>query len=322
MSTLYIDQSDLEVRRDGDSLALYQGGALERRVPFRLLRSVVVKGDALLHTSALTGMALHGCSLVVLPRYRSYGEALMSRGNGLNSRRRLHQYELSLEERWRCRVASLLVRAKVRGQAKLLDRAARERLDLSKELLDAVARLTQTERQIAQFPEMATARLLGLEGAAAAAFFGAYQTLFAPSLGFSGRNRRPPRDPVNASLSLAYTLLHAECVSQILIAGLDPSIGFYHEPAHGRESFACDLVEILRPAAEEWVWGLFRERRLQGAHFQTVQGACLLGKAGRRIYYEEFERLRAQSQMRLRFVLQRFVREMKDGSSDDPLGEA
>ena len=322
MSTLYIDQSDLEVRRDGDSLALYRSGALERRVPFRLLRSVVVKGDAILHASALTGMALHGCSLVVLPRYRSYGEALLSRGNGANSRRRLRQYELSLDDVWRTRLASLLVRAKIRGHARLLYRAARERREMGKELLDAVARLTQTERQVSQFTEISIARLMGLEGAAAAAFFGGYQTLFAGSLGFQGRNRRPPRDPVNASLSLAYTLLHAECISQILIAGLDPSIGFYHEPAHGRESLACDLVEILRPSAEEWVWRLFRERRLQSGNFQTVQGACLLGKAGRRIYYEEFEQLRTQSQVRLRYALQRFVREMNDGSSSDPLGEA
>jgi CRISPR-associated protein Cas1 len=322
MSTLYLDQSGLEVRRDGDSLALYHSGALQRRVPFRLLRNVVVKGDVLLHSSALTGMSLHGCSLLVLPRFRSYGEALLSRCNGLDSRRRLLQYQLCSDESWRTRMASLLVRAKLRGHARLLFRASRQRPELASELLDGVTRLTQLERQLAQSPELAFPRLLGMEGAAAAAFFDAYQKLFAPSLSFTSRNRRPPRDPVNAALSLAYTLLHAECVSQILIAGLDPSVGFYHEPAHGRESLACDLLEVLRASAEEWVWNLFRHRRLQGAHFQTVQGACLLGKAGRRLFYEAFEELRPSSQLRLRSLLQRFVREIHHGTSHLTLAEA
>ena len=96
-----------------------------------------------------------------------------------------------------------------------------------------------------------------------------------------GRNRRPPRDPVNACLSLAYTLLHFEAVRMAHAAGLDPLLGFYHRPAFGRESLACDLIEPLRPAVDEWIWQQFSPGPLRPEHFSPDKGACLLGKTGR-----------------------------------------
>jgi CRISPR-associated protein Cas1 len=94
---------------------------------------------------------------------------------------------------------------------------------------------------------------------------------------------------VNACLSLGYTLLHFEAVRAAHGAGLDPFIGFFHEPSHGRESLACDLVEPLRGRLDAWVWEMFRSRTLRGEHFVEDKGACLLGKAGRRHFYEAYE---------------------------------
>lgn len=322
MSVLYLDQQNLEVRRDGDSLALYLNGSLDRRVPLRLVERVIVHGDALLHAGALTALAAHGGSVVLLPRRRVYGAALLGRGNGPDAARRLRQYEAATDAAWKEQFSRTVVRCKIRGQARLLFRAIQEREDLGKPLRDAVARMAATEREVRDQRQIFAPRLLGMEGAAAAAFFGAFQQMFAPSLGFRSRNRRPPKDPVNACLSLAYTLLHAEAVEAILGAGLDPTIGFLHEAQHGRESFACDLVEIVRPLAEEWVWKLFQRRLLQPANFKMVLGGCLLGKAGRRTYYEQFEPLRANSQRRLHRVLRAVIREWKLGSESYEFSEA
>jgi len=132
-------------------------------------------------------------------------------------------------------------------------------------------------------------RIRGLEGACAAACFRAYSALFAESLNFLSRNRRPPRDPVNAALSLAYTLLHYDAVRAAHAAGIDPFVGFYHGPAHGRESLACDLIEPLRPRVDEWIRTLFRDRVIRGEHFTVDKGACLLGKAGREHFYAAWE---------------------------------
>lgn len=73
-------------------------------------------------------------------------------------------------------------------------------------------------------------------------------------------------------------------------AGLDPLLGFYHRPAFGRESLACDLIEPLRPFADEWVWRQFQSHALRADHFTQDKGACLLGKAGREHFYAAWER--------------------------------
>ena len=129
----------------------------------------------------------------------------------------------------------------------------------------------------------------GLEGAAAAAYFQGLAELLPERLHFSGRNRRPPRDPFNAVLSLGYTLLHGEAVIALYGAGFDPFIGFYHALDFGRESLACDIVEPLRAEVDRFAMRLFRSERLRPEDFTSVDGACLLGKAGRGRFYVEWE---------------------------------
>jgi CRISP-associated protein Cas1 len=80
--------------------------------------------------------------------------------------------------------------------------------------------------------------LCRLEGAAAAMYFEAYQQIFPADFKFNGRHRRPPPDPVNALLSLCYTLIHHEAVNALKMYGLDPMLGFYHQPYYGRDSLA------------------------------------------------------------------------------------
>jgi CRISPR-associated protein Cas1 len=84
-------------------------------------------------------------------------------------------------------------------------------------------------------------------------------------------------------------------------------LGFLHVPERGRESLACDLVEPLRPHVDEWVWRSFAERHLRSEHFSCEKGGCcLMGKAGRRLFYGRFEPLAAG----LRRLLRRMARSL------------
>ena len=125
--------------------------------------------------------------------------------------------------------------------------------------------------------------------AAAASYFEALAEILPAGLKFHGRNRRPPRDPVNALLSLSYTLLHAEAVLALYGAGLDPFIGFYHCLDFGRESLACDVMEALRPQADRFVLDLFRAETVKTEDFSLSEAGCLLGKAGRGRFYAAYE---------------------------------
>ena len=130
--------------------------------------------------------------------------------------------------------------------------------------------------------------MLGLEGAAAA-YFRALAAAFPPALGFEGRNRRPPRDPVNACLSLGYTLLHGDAVREAAVQGFDPMIGVLHEIAPGRESLACDMVEPLRALVDRFVVELFRGDHLRADGFSRKGAGCLLGKAARKTFFTRWE---------------------------------
>lgn len=116
---------------------------------------------------------------------------------------------------------------------------------------------------------------------------------------FLGRNRRPPRDPVNALLGFAYGLCLTEIVGATEAVGLDPQIGFLHGVRPGRPSLALDLLEEFRPAvADRFVAGLFTRRMVRAADFTfTVGGACYLTDEGRRKVIGEYEAFKSETMM-------------------------
>src|SRR5205823_13629372 len=124
------------------------------------------------------------------------------------------------------------------------------------------------------------------EGQAAALYFSQFARMFknqAPGreFDFHSRNRRPPRDPVNALLSFAYAMLCKDCFSAVCTVGFDPYQGFYHTSRHGRPSLALDLMEEFRPViADSVVLTLINNRTVAPEDFLTWREACQLTEAG------------------------------------------
>jgi CRISPR-associated protein Cas1 len=141
--------------------------------------------------------------------------------------------------------------------------------------------------------------LLGLEGQAAALYFGNFGRMLkarAPgaTFDFTTRNRRPPRDPVNALLSFAYAMLTKDCFAAACTVGFDPYQGFYHVGRHGRPSLALDLMEEFRPViADSVVLNLINNAMLADKDFLTWRDACQLTDDGRRRFFEAYEQRKA-----------------------------
>ncbi len=321
MATLYLDRSGLELREEGESLAIYESGRKRRSVPLLLLERIVIQGNVQLGSRLLARLSARNVGLIVIDRRRGEAAAATTWLGGGDARRRLAQYRAYFDEAWRRSWSRRLVRHKLAAQRASLLGAAEERPAQRHGLRAAAQTLAQLLERLRHEPDLELASVRGIEGAAAAAYFSAYASLFAPALGFEDRNRRPPRDPVNACLSLGYTLAHHQACCAAAAAGLDPAIGFYHDLAHGRESLACDLVELLRPRVEAWVWRLFRERKLRAEHFRKHAGACLLGKAGRAVFYEEYElwsvRWARQQRRICRLLVRALTGEDPGGSLED-----
>jgi CRISPR-associated protein Cas1 len=286
MTTLFVDRKGIAIRLDGRTLVFEEGGQRVGCVPIGPLERVVLRGDVTLQASLLGKLGEAGVGLLVLSGRRGEPSLALPRPHH-DARRRVAQWRASDDAARRVALARGWVAGKLAAQqAWLAERAALDAMNRY-ELTTAVRRLDALRDDVAAADSCG--RLRGLEGAAAQAYFGGLRTQFAPSLRFSSRNRRPPRDPVNAVLSLGYTLLHAEAVLQAHAAGLDPFVGFLHETDFARESLACDLVEPHRTGVDRLAVRLFRERELEVDHFSTTQGACLLGKAGRERFYRAWE---------------------------------
>ena len=292
MTTLYVDRKDIELRVSGGALELHEPTGRRGSIPIAQIERVVLRGRVQLSTSVLGALTEAGAGVLSLSGRQSRHLATCVGRPHNDVVRRLGQFDAYRDRDARVRWSQALVAAKIKAQLRLLRKAREQRPDKRYPLTQAITRL---EAALAGVSDAASppdiASLLGLEGAAARSYFGGFHVLFPPSLRFQGRNRRPPRDPVNACLSLGYTLVHFEAVVACHGAGLDPLLGLYHEPAFGRESLAADLIEPLRPHIDEWVWTLFRERTLTVADFHEDKGAVLLGKAGRQRYYARFHPL-------------------------------
>lgn len=305
MGTLYVDRRDVEMRLDGERIAFVAGGARTGAVPVATLDLVVVHRGAMLDSRIISALAEQGAGLVVVDPRRDERCACLYGTSDHAAGRRLSQYARALDESWRTQWSRALVRRKIVNQIAMLRRALERRPDERAAIAGALSTLGHMLSVVKTGDALSRAQVRGLEGAAAAAYFRGYRTLFAPALAFNARNRRPPRDPVNACLSLAYTMAHGDAVTSIRAAGLDPLIGFHHDLLFGRESLACDLVEPLRPRIDAWVWRLFRERTLRPESFGSVNGACRLGKQGRRAFYADYE---ASTAVVLRKLLRRTTR--------------
>jgi len=309
MAMLLLDRAQLEIKSEGETLALYEAGQRRGTVPLKLIDRCIIQGaQTRLDSGVLMKLAEAGVTTVLMSPRQTRRVALVLGNQHNDAAVRLAQAQRTLDDT-ACRQWALsVVRSKLNRQRRTLQTLQQARPDARKPLFDALQTLHGIGAQLTPVQPTITPptlpALLGLEGAAARAYFSGLAAVFAPALNFTGRNRRPPRDPVNACLSLSYTLAHQQAVQSCTMTGLDPMLGFYHRPSFGRESLASDLIEPLRPAIDLWVWELLRSQTLRADHFTLDKGACLLGKAGRAIYYAEWEKsspawrrwLRAQCQ--------------------------
>ena len=159
-----------------------------------------------------------------------------------------------------------------------------------------MARLNQIIQRVSRAKD--AKQLLGIEGEAAAIYFACFERMLKAEadgeidrFSFAKRNRRPPTDPVNAMLSLAYALLTRVFTTTISATGLDPYLGLYHQPRHGRPALALDLMEPFRPiAADSCVIQVINNGEIKQSDFIFNGPACSLRPSGRKAFLVAFER--------------------------------
>lgn len=286
MSSLYIDRKGSELKLSGEALVCYESGERIGTIPLAPIERIYLKGDVKLQASLLSKLGERNIGIICLSGRKNTPTLFMSQPHN-DAARRLSQYELAHNESFCLHFAKKIIQLKLVTQKNWLWQASNARLDKKCLLTPKAKALDELIQKIDQQTTLAALR--GIEGRAAAVYFNALSDYLPQALHFEGRNRRPPKDPFNAVMSLTYTLLHSEAVLAAYGAGLDPYIGFYHSIDYGRESLACDLIEPLRPLVDNWLIGCFRQEVLRTEYFSTTQEGCFLGKTGRVHFYQAYE---------------------------------
>ncbi len=290
---LYVQEPRARLRKKGERLVVeLRDETVE--VPMADVSQVALFGPA-----SVTTPALHALMRADIPvSWFSTGAWFLGHTIGTGSGNvavREAQYRAAFDSRRSLAFSRELVNAKVRNSRTMLRRNWRPERGTD-EKQDAMAGLTRIARR--SLLAKSTQQLLGLEGEAAAIYFSLFEKMLAPAaaegveeFSFTTRNRRPPTDPINAMLSLAYALLTRTLTTTISSTGLDPYMGLYHRPRHGRPALALDLMEPFRAVlADSSVIQAVNNGEVKAGNFISNGPACSLTPTGRKALIAAFER--------------------------------
>jgi CRISPR-associated protein Cas1 len=294
-AVLYLQEPGSHVGKRSEHLVVRKDNRELAKVPMHAVRQVCVFGNVQVSTQALETLAANDIPVAYLTGHGRFVGAFVpavTKNVGL----REAQFRAFADPAECLALAKAVVRAKLTNQRALLMRSLRGGGERGSDelaaqgLSDAIHKLDG-----AATPET----VLGLEGTGAAWYFGEFGRFLVPrpageGFDFTARNRRPPRDPVNALLSFAYAMLTKDCFSAVCAVGFDPYKGFFHSNRHGKPSLALDLMEEFRPVvADSVVLTLLNNDILTRDDFLTWRGGCLLTETGRKRFFAAYEQRKA-----------------------------
>jgi CRISPR-associated protein Cas1 len=271
MHTLAITEQGTQVHVEGETLLLSRERQVLRRVRLAEVNQVLLFGRVEVSSAAIAILARRQVDVIFLTQ-QGYFRARLTGPASAQAALRLAQLRCALDPAFCLRVTKTRVAGKIIHQRQLLLRAQRRLRD--EDLAEVLGRLRVLAEQCEQSPDLD--HLRGLEGAAAALYFSQLGKLIrVPAFAFRQRTRRPPRDPVNACLSFGYVMLGTVVETEVLRCGLEPMVGFFHQPFHGRPSLVLDVVEEFRPLVDALVLRLINRRQLGPLDFERRGGASL-----------------------------------------------
>lgn len=285
LNTLYVTTPEAYLSKDGLNVVVSVKQQEVFRIPAINIEGIVTFGYMGASPGLMKLCSDSGISLTFLSPNGRFVSRVQGATHG-NVLLRKAQYALSDDEVWSMHVAQLMIAAKIQNYRNILRRYIRDYGDCQE--VDDAVRVLDANKRYALHAEDKT-KLMGFEGIASNAYFEVLPKLILnqkESFPFNGRNRRPPKDAVNAMLSLAYTLIANDCAAALETVGLDPYVGFLHALRPGRTSLALDMMEEFRAyLGDRFVLSLINKRQITPKDFlhQGDSGVVMTDK-GRKTF--------------------------------------
>jgi CRISPR-associated protein Cas1 len=293
---VYLDTQGLRVGKSGTVLQVRERDKLVQEIRMNEICQLNLYGNVQVTTQVVQSL----CEAEIPICYFSMGGWFYGITSGLSTKNvflRQSQFTMARELWFSTQLARRLVAGKIRNQRTFLQR---NHIEVDINVLRGMKELAQRAEDGASLPE-----LLGLEGNAARLYFGSFQGMLKSSdeddfrqreipkvlqFDFAHRSRRPPRDAVNALLSLGYSLLAKDLTIACYAVGFDPMMGFYHQPRAGRPALALDLMEPFRSLiVDSAVVNSINTRMLTPNDFIVAGESVALKPEGRKAFYRAYE---------------------------------
>jgi CRISPR-associated protein Cas1 len=284
---IYVVGQGETVRRRGDRLEFWSRDGKVGDARLREVAQLSLYGGVEITSPALAELLQRGVPVC----HFSFGGWFYGISQGTvhkNVELRINQFDWAKSKDRSLEMARRFVSGKIRNCRTLVRRNDPD-TKKSKEVLSALNRLAK-EADEAENVES----LLGIEGAAAQAYFSRFDGLLKSQAGvfsFENRNKRPPKDPANAVLSYLYGILVKDVFVTLLAVGFDPYLGFYHRPRYGKPALALDMMEEFRPlVADSTAITLFNNGELSEKDFVRRGVGVSMTPKGKRTVVSGYER--------------------------------
>lgn len=293
MPPLYLTQQGARLEIDNRRATVVHDGNTLACVPLMHVSEVIIMGNVGLTTPALRALLAEGIDAIFLTLDGQYRGRLIG-PNTPHVLLRRKQYRLQSDPALTLALAQKFVTAKLEHLRALLQRHNRPSASLGTAdpaLTSAVSAIAEGLARVPRTTQVSS--LLGVEGAASAAYFGAFKRLLKPEWKFEKRIRRPPPDGVNILLSFGYTLLAHAAEGAVAATGLDPYAGFLHSVDYNRPSLAMDVMEEFRPLVDGVVLWACNSGQVTPADFtpgDTAERPVVMSDVARRRFIEAYER--------------------------------
>lgn len=285
---VYVTEQGAWVKKKGGRVEIKAGDEIAASVRLIDVSQLCLFGNVQISSQAVRELLMRDIPVC----WFNYGGRFIGMATGLSSKHvELRRRQVVNAYQGNARIAATIVSAKIANSRTMLRRNAKQSVD--KRIMDSLKSLASKAANSESIPE-----LLGIEGAAARDYFMNLPNMLKPpdampgrEFSFHGRNRRPPRDPVNCLLSFVYSLLTKEVTATTFAIGFDPYLGFFHRPRFGRPALALDLAEEFRPlVADSTVLTLINNGEIKPSHFTVRAGGVSLTAEGRKKVFRAYER--------------------------------
>lgn len=287
MPSLYLTREDGILKRKGDAL-LWKPDRQEENetVPLAQVEDVIVIGQGNITTPAMQLLLYLDIPLHFISSSGRYMGSLTS-GLCKSHKIKSEQYKSAFEPKRAVAIAAGFVAGKTVNQRATLKRGFYRSGRDKPKIAEAIEEIDALLNEISSVDDIA--RLRGIEGKIGAIYFHEFELLISPSWKWRGRNRRPPKDPVNALLSFGYTLLLSSVTTAVLTSGLDPCVGWLHPEYRGRPSAALDLMEEFRsPIVDRLVIGIINQGILTLGDFVKDGYGVIMKPSGKYAFLRAF----------------------------------